>query len=108
VRFGVPVEARGIGQDGTAREDGDATIGLLGGGEDAEGAFAAGDRKTLTLELVDDVVGPRIRRGGANGNAHVEWIGVKDWVLQQRAVSTTVGECLSSEISSEVKGQPQM
>lgn len=49
------VEAGRVGQDGVRGEDGKGIIGLLGGGEDAEDALAAGYRDALALELRDQV-----------------------------------------------------
>ena len=69
--FGVPVETRSVGQNGATRKHGDSTIGLLGRSEDPEGPLTAGDGEALALELVNDVVGPRVWRGGVNGDAHV-------------------------------------
>lgn len=68
--LGVPVEAGGVGEDGAAGEDGDAAVGLLGGGEDAEDALAAGDGDALALELVDNVARAGVGRGGDDGDGH--------------------------------------
>ena len=66
----VPVEARRIGQDGGAQEDGHAIASLLLRGEDAENTLAARDGDAFTFELIDDVVRPSVGRGGLHGDGH--------------------------------------
>jgi hypothetical protein len=45
----VVVKSRRVGEDRAALEDGHEAICLLGGGEDAECAFAAGNGDALAL-----------------------------------------------------------
>ncbi len=76
MRLGVPVKARGVGQDSAACEHSDPAIGLLGGGENPDRPLAAGNCYALAFQLVDNVVRPRIWRRGVNGDAHfvkVSW-----------------------------------
>jgi hypothetical protein len=58
----VIVEAGGIRDRGTALKNRHETIGLLGGGQDAEDTLAAGNGDALALELRDGVGHPL--RGG--------------------------------------------
>lgn len=89
VCLGVPVETRRIGEHSPAGEDSNAAVGLLGRGEDAKGAFTAGDGDAFTLELVDDVARAGVGRRGDDGDGHVvrgELIRLRRSCIQRRAL----------------------
>lgn len=89
----VPMKARRIRQHSAAGEDGDAALGLLGRGKDAEDAFAAGDGDALTLELVDDVARPCLGRCGDDGDAHGDGVGrIERTVKWTSMTAAKVGE----------------
>lgn len=71
MRLGMPVETRRVGEHGAAGEDSNTAVGLLGRGEYAKDALAAGDGDAFTLELVDDVARVGVGRRGDDGDGHV-------------------------------------